>query len=381
VRILQLITRDQLRGAEVFAAELAGALTTRGHEVTLTPLYGGPPTLAVTPEVRRSAIDGKPRPGVSPALVRQLAGLLREETPDVIQANGSDTLKYAVMARFVARSRTPLVYRNISMVRQWGTGPVRRRILCMLLSRVERVASVSEASRRDLLATGALPDSRVIVIPRGIPVPETVDRAGARKRLSALGIDLGHQPILFHVGSHTPEKNHAQLIQAFSRIRSVMPEAGLVVLGAGPLTGEIRSLIDSTGLGAAISLLGARADIADLLPAADLLLLPSHIEGIPGAVLEAAAVEVPAVAYDVGGVSEVVRDGLTGALVPHDDLAAFTQAVLKLLSDDMVRLKMGRRAREYVITHHSLEASAAAFEGLYLELIANAASRGGDFRM
>jgi glycosyltransferase involved in cell wall biosynthesis len=89
--------------------------------------------------------------------------------------------------------------------------------------------------------------------------------------------------------------------------------------------------------------------------------------------LEAAAVEVPAVAYDVGGVAEVVRSGLTGLLVARDDVDGFAAAVLQLLGAEMTRREMGGNARQYVLEHHSLSTSAARFEDLYRQLLIKAA--------
>jgi len=350
----------------VFAARLSGQLAQRGHQVALAHLYRASETgLSLEAGVVQVDLGGVAMRGVSPGLVLRMSRCLKEFRPDVIQANGSDTLKYAVLSRRLAGSRAPLVYRNISMASHWAADPLRRRAVCMLLRRVDCIASVSEASRRDMIECCGLPASRVLCLARGVPVPLTVDRAGARALLAALIGAFDSRPLLFHVGSHTREKNLEGLLEIFGSVREQVPDALLVLLGTGPLTRKLEKSAEATGLRSSVRLLGARGDVADLLPAADVLLLPSHVEGIPGVVLEAGAAEVPAVAFDVGGVREVVATGVTGIAVPYGDVRAFSAAVVSLLRDQESRLAMGRRAREHVIAGHSLEVAGLRFEKLY----------------
>src|SRR5690606_12748645 len=98
---------------------------------------------------------------------------------------------------------------------------------------------------------------------------------------------------------------------------------------------------------------------------ADLLLLPSHTEGIPGVILEAGVQSLPSVAYGVGGVAEALRDGETGRLIPPGDEAGFAEAVTALLAAPERRAAMGRRARAFIEADYSLDRSVDAFEHLY----------------
>jgi L-malate glycosyltransferase len=378
VKILQLITQDQLRGAEMFASKLSEQLSSRGHAVTLVPLLASGPALEHPPGVDFTNLDGAlGGRGISPSLLLRLVRLLRKNAPDVIQANGSATLKYSVTARSVSGLDAPIIYRNISMLSHWGKDPVRRRAVCGLLARVDKIASVSEASREDLLSACGLAEDRVVTVLGGVQVPAEIDREGARSRVADLTGDRADGPLLFHVGSHTPEKNHEGLLEIFRKVREAVPGARLVLLGEGPLTPRIEADVADMGLRDSVWLLGARADAPELLAAADLLLLPSDVEGIPGVVLEAGAVEVPAVAYDVGGVREMVHDKVSGALVPYGDVQGFVTATIALLSAEETRRSLGRQAREDVIEHHALERSTDAFEALYREVIAQRSRRNG----
>jgi glycosyltransferase involved in cell wall biosynthesis len=134
----------------------------------------------------------------------------------------------------------------------------------------------------------------------------------------------------------------------FAEVRTAMPSAVLWVVGDGrerpALVGELREL----GVESATRLLGVRTDVANVLAAADLLLMTSDTEGTPGVVLEAALAGLPTVTTDVGGVSECVSDGVTGLLVAPDDEAGLAAATVRLLRDAPARDAMGAAAEAWV---------------------------------
>lgn len=400
LRIAQVVTRRQLRGAEVFAGQLAQDLAARGHAVVLAALYGpGEPPLepegVEITDLTRGLGSHRSR-GLSPGLVGSTAAFLRTWRPDVIQANGSDTLKYLVLARLLARSRTPLVYRNISLASAWLRGPAHRSWNRWLARRVEAVAAVSAASARDYREVHRLPPERIETIPIGTPVPERVDREGARRRLTEVRAEhAGDHPaeppgglpaggpgtleagalrgqVLLHAGSFTPEKDHAGLLRAFARVAERHPEARLVLAGDGPLRGEVEALAGSLGLGGRVLFLGARSDLAEWMAGADLLVLSSRIEGVPGVVLEAAARGLPVVATAVGSVPDAVGDGTTGLLVPPGDPEALAGALERLLADGELRSRMGAAGREHVRKHFALDGIVTRFEELYRRLAGGA---------
>jgi glycosyltransferase involved in cell wall biosynthesis len=376
LRLLQLVTRRQLRGAEVFAAQLSQGLAALGCEVVLAGLYapGEPPLAAAGVELLD--LGGRPRRGLSPGLARRLRRLVAARRPDLVQANGSDTLKYAVLALRGARPRPPLVYRSISIQSLWLRGALHRRWNRWLLHRADCVAAVSRGAADDLVATHGLAPERVSVLPLGTPAGPAPDPAAARARLAAAaGLDPAG-PLLVHVGSFTPEKDHALLLAAFREVRRRLPAARLVLLGDGPLRPEVERRAaaagwaagDTGGAAPAVRFLGARPDAAELAGGADLLVLSSRIEGTPGVVLEAAARGVPAVATAVGGLAEVVEHGRTGLLTAPGDAAELAGALLELLAAPERRRAMGRAARERVLERHDLGRVTRSFLELYRRL-------------
>jgi glycosyltransferase involved in cell wall biosynthesis len=369
MRILQLVTMRQRRGAEVFATQLSDALTERGHDVRVAGLYPAPVD-ALDP-IHAATID-LPVASRSRFSVSRLAAvvkLIRTVRPDVIQANGSETLKYSACAQRLTGHDIPIVYRNISMASQWVRGSTHRAWGRWLVRVFDHVTSVSEESGRDFGTTYAVPAERRSVIRRGILIPERVDRTAARRQLEALTGAGPDASLLVHIGSFSDEKNQGWLVDTFRRIHAARPEAHLVLIGAGELRDAVDARVRAHGLEACVHLLGQRADAAALVAAADLFVLPSKIEGIPGVVLEAAAQAVPSVATDVGGMREAVRDGETGLLVASGDENAFASAVLALLADESRRTAMGAAARQLVRERFSMAATASAFEALYATLL------------
>lgn len=359
----------QRRGAEVFAIQLSDALMGRGHEVLVAALYPAPSN-PLTPE-HAVTID-IPVASQAKMSLRRLSAvvaLLRDVRPDVVQANGSETLKYCSCARRIARYGGPVVYRNISIASQWVRGPVHRAWGRWLVRGLDHVASVSEESSRDFGLTYGVPADRRSVIHRGILIPPTVEKAAARRQLETLTGAGPHAPLLVHVGSFSEEKNQRWLVDTFRRIYAARPEVHLVLIGSGALRAAVEAQVRERGFSDCVHLLGQRDDAARLVAGADIFLLPSSIEGIPGVVLEAAAQAVPAVATDVGGVREAVRHRETGLLVAPDNADAFVSAVLELLQDESRCRAMGAAARTLVCERFRLGATASAFETLYSNLM------------
>lgn len=368
MKIVQLVTRLQRRGAEVFACQLSDELVARGHDVLVMGLYAGDD--AFRPRAARGEdLRGRSRMLPARALVARLAARLAAERPDLVQANGSDTLAYATLARRRLGARWPLVYRNIGMPGAWAPGALRRLWVWWHLRQVDRVVSVSRASAGEVARHYRVPASRITVIPRGTECRDLPPRAASRARLRAEAGLPPDAPVIVHVGSFTPEKDHAALLEAFGRVHARRPDARLVAIGDGPLLPVVRNAVAGRGWDDRVRLLGPRPDADDLAGGADVMALTSRTEGLPGVVLEAGAREVPTVGYGVGGVPEAIEDGRTGYVVPKGDLDRFTERVLSLLDDPALARRMGAQAAARVRAGFDLRSVADAFEQVYRELV------------
>lgn len=373
MRIMHVITRRELRGAEVVATDLCAQLARRGHAVMLVGLFDPPDRAAADSLTARleQVVDlgGPKRRGFSVRHTSALRKTVRQFRPDVVQANAFNALKFAALVRWAGRASWPLVYRNVGMASQWVTRPGQRLWGRFLLRQVALVVSVSEESREDFAATYRIARSRIRVTRQGVQVPPLPENAKWRRQLLQLIGCQDDAPLLVHVGNFAPEKNHIGLLDAFAQILCERPDSHLVLVGDGPLRAEVESRIEKLAMGQSVHLLGARADAACLVAGADLMLLVSHVEGIPGVVLEACARGVPVVATNVGGLAEIIENGQTGLLVPKDDMTALACEALRLLHNDDTRRRLGRAAHEFVSRHHSLEASVTECEEIYRSLV------------
>jgi glycosyltransferase involved in cell wall biosynthesis len=367
MKILQLVTRRQFRGAEVFAAELSKQLLQRNHAILFVGLYApANPPLEIEGAKHIDLITQKPR-FFSITLLRKLIQLIKTEKPDIIQANGSDTLKYVVTAKLFAKL-PPITYRNISMISVWITSPIKKWWVKTVMNQVDYVTSVGEFARQDFIKTLKYPELKIQVISRGIPIqPQHREEGKAilKKRFPHIG---DNDTILMHIGNFSPEKNHRFLLEVMEILKQKNPAIRLICLGEGVLWKEIENLIKLRKLDDHLLLFGFYNQPGQLLAAAEVSLLCSTVEGVPGVILEAGSHKVPAVAVNVGGVQEVVIDGKTGFLLPDFNPTAFADKVMELIDNNALRTEMGTQAHHLAQQNYDLEINADKFEQLYNQL-------------
>jgi glycosyltransferase involved in cell wall biosynthesis len=168
-------------------------------------------------------------------------------------------------------------------------------------------------------------------------------RAEARARLA---LPAGAR-VVGTVGNFTAKKDQATLLRAVASLRPAGDvETMLVLVGLGPLERDLRALAAELDIAERVLFAGSRDDVFALLPAFDVFALSSRFEGLPIALLEAMASGVAPVVTDVGGIPEVITDGVDGLLVAPGDPDALAAALAKLLEDDALRADVGARARE-----------------------------------
>jgi N-acetyl-alpha-D-glucosaminyl L-malate synthase BshA len=164
-------------------------------------------------------------------------------------------------------------------------------------------------------------------------------RAAARARYASSG-----EKILLHLSNFRPVKRVLDAVEVFARIATKIPSR-LLMVGDGPDRSAAEWLVNSKGLQHRVQFLGKQDRVHDLLPVADLMLMPSELESFGLAALEAMACRVPAIATRVGGVPELVEDGLTGMLFAVGDVEGMAAAAAELLSDEAKLAAMGQSAQ------------------------------------
>ncbi|WP_432478374.1 glycosyltransferase family 4 protein [Nocardioides sp. GXQ0305] len=334
-RILQLISRNQRRGAESAAVMLAEALTCRGYSTRLVALA----------QADEAVLPGVPVLGRHTLGPRTLLRLRAEvRAADVVIGHGSRTLPAMVAAAAGLRRR--LVYQNIGDPLFWAGDPWRRRRVRFLLARTSAVAALTEQTAAVLHDYLGVPTDRLHTIRnmrdgRRFRPPTDAERDEAR---AAFGLAPDDRAVAV-VGALSPEKRVDLALDAGARV----PGALVLVAGDGPERAALeRHAQRSAGR---VRFLGSLGDVVTLLHASDVVLMTSESEGVPGVLVEAGLCGVPAVSTDVGYVADVVADGDTGLLVGSDDAAEIGAAVVSVLADGD---RMGAAARRRCVERFEL---------------------------
>lgn len=365
MKILQLVTKRQYRGAEVFAANLSTELLGFGHSIVFAGLYKNNSDILKVEGAKNLDLHPKKSSGFSPIIVQSLAKLVNREKPDVVQCNGSDTLKYMVAASYFSK-RVPITYRNISTISEWIDSSLKLYTYKILFKRVDHVTSVGSESIRDLITTLSYPEEKTSVIRRGISI-KSFSSAFPDNLRKELGFGE-KEKIVMHIGNFSPEKNHEFLLDVFTRIKKENPEIKLVCVGEGVTFQTIRQQIKKQDLEDTVFLLGFRKDIPELLAQADCFALASKIEGVPGVILEAASQRVPTVATKVGGVPEVLIHEKTGFIIDDFDKKEFQKRLISLVTNSELNKKLGENAFNLVQKEFNPLSNALKFEKLYARL-------------
>jgi glycosyltransferase involved in cell wall biosynthesis len=222
---------------------------------------------------------------------------------------------------------------------------------------------VSEADKRRMIEVEGIPSRRLRVIPNAVPAPVP---AGHDVR-AELGIPAS-APVVVTVCQLRPEKAVEVLVESAALLRDRHPELRVLVAGEGAERGRLESLIKELGLADTVLLLGTRRDVPDILVAADVTVCCSDFEGTPLSVMEYMGAGKPVVATRVGGLPEVVQDGVHGLLVEPRDPVGLADALARLLEEEPLRRRLGEAARIRQQTTFDLDAAVRRIEELYDQL-------------
>jgi glycosyltransferase involved in cell wall biosynthesis len=325
-----------LGGQEVRTLNEARWTVERGWRV----LVAGQPDGRLLERARAAGLETAPVRMAGPVDPRALAGLvrlIRRERVSLVHTHSSiDAWLGGMAARFC---RVPVVRtRHVSIAIRRGFNPVYRWL-------ADRVITSGEAIRRLVVEVG-VPPERVIAIPAGVNLESFP--FGARAPATARELGLGH-PVIGSVAMFRGSKGHPQLLQAFAMIREKRPDATLLLVGDGIRRNWVEQLARDAKLSDAVVFTGFRPDVPALLATMDCFAQAStRTEGVPQALLQAFATGVPVVASRIGGIPEVVTDGVTGLLVESESVEALAAGIERVLDDPEAAAQRARAARALV---------------------------------
>ncbi len=380
IRVLHVITRLVLGGAQENTLLTVAHLDRLRYKVTLASGFSTGPEGSLEDQIpghiafeRIPELIRDPHPVKDMIALRMLHTLMRHERYHIVHTH---TTKAGLLGRIAARlAGVPLVVhtphghafhgylnsagsRALQLVEGW------------LARRTDRIICLTGAERQDHLRFCSGPPEKFEVIHSGVDVERFREaRLVSSQRMRRVFGLPEHGPLVGCVARLVPVKGVRYLLEAIPAVRAAIPHATVVLVGDGPLRGELERRAAALRLDGAVAFLGLRRDVADIIALCDVAVLPSLNEGMGRAAVEAFAAGRPVVGSRISGIQDVIVDGQTGFLVPPANSEALAHALIRCLTDPALTDAMGRRAQAEA-ERYGITQMITRIDRLYAELIA-----------
>lgn len=374
LRVLEMIDRPSLGGGQVHVLSLAKSLDREKFDVSVCSGGGGP----LVDELRKMdvphvAVPVFKRPSLRTR--REMAGILRRGDFDILHTHGG-------VAGFHGRpsgrdAGIPVIVHTLHGIHYLHYGSALLRRASILLERrfsrfTDCVVCVSETDLRNAAEFKLAPPGKLKLIRNGIDASGLVRPFDPAAKKAELGLDPG-RPVAGTVARLHRQKGLASLVRASRKIGEHVPGVRILIAGGGPLRDELAGEIKKERAENIVMLLGERPDAAEVLSLLDVFVLPSLWEGLPYALLEAAALGKPIAASAVDGITEVIRDGETGLLFPPGDPDKLADAAIRLFRDPQLASRLAENARTTIPPAFTLRRMVEEIGELYSTLFARKA--------
>jgi glycosyltransferase involved in cell wall biosynthesis len=354
MHILHVETGRHLYGGALQVLFLIKGLKKQGCRSTLVCANGSKigEAASVAATIHEVPMAGE----LDPRFVLQLERVIRAECPDIVHVHsrrGADF--WGIIAARLNRTKVVLTRRVDNPEVPWAAQMKYR--LC------DSVITISEGIRQVLFSEG-IPAHKVVCIPSGVAIEQYNQGCKSGWFCSQFGL-RPHDKVIGVIGQLIPRKGHRYLIEAAPEILKHYPETRFLFFGQGPLQRHLEQLSKSIHIADKVHFAGFRTDLERILPCLDLVVHPATMEGLGVSLLQAAAAGVPIVATRVGGIPEIVHDGVNGLLVPPNDALSLMSAVIRLLGDPDRTSAMGRAGRQLIRKEFSTDKMVAGNLSVY----------------
>jgi len=367
-RILHLISSAGLLGAERVLLELALETKQAGFKVSIGVFENSRnPNLALGEEAKALGLEVEIFPckgRFDKNTIQMIRGYLEKKFIQIIHSHNYKSNFYARKA--IRRNDVRWVVTNHG--RRFGPTLFFYNLLdAFLVRKADRLIAVS-GEIADKMRLAGIRKERICLIENGININRFTGNGSGESVKESLGIKKEAR-VIASVGSLTKEKGHAYLCEAAPRIIERFPEAIFLLVGDGLEREGLEQKAVSLKIRGKVIFAGMRKDIPEILSMVDVFVLPSLLEGLPIALLEAQAAKVPIIATSVGAIPKVVDDGVTGILIPPKAPEAIEKAIIRILSNKKASQEMAEKGFEKVKDIFSSEKMAAKYFSVYKELI------------
>lgn len=359
-------------GARVFL-QLAKGLINRSYKVFVACVPDG----ELAPLLLEAGIEILPVDFKSKNTLRiiwQTYRQLRAHSIDIVNSQGGRADFHIRIAAKLAKVNG-IISTVAMLVEGYDVTPFKRAIYVVMDRWTERFVGrfivVSEALRKSLISNHRIQHDKIVTIYNGVELKE-YQPSDSGESFPKLREEYKIEDGMFLIGAVGRlvwQKGFEYLIQAAKEISSCSPKVKMLIVGDGPLRGELHELASNLGVGDKVIFTGFRDDIKEVLSSIDLLVVSSLLEGFPMVTLEAMAMAKPIVATNINGIIEQISDGEEGLLVPPKNPEALAAAVVRLIQDKSLAAKIGMAARNKVKTHLSVEKMVTETEEVYLSFL------------
>lgn len=332
-RVLFIVDSFNVGGTESQVAQIAQRLVRLGISVTIGCLKAEGPLLEAVRSAKIEIVEFRLGNSLyalrSQREILRLARFIQKRKFEVVHTHDLWSNLMGVPAAWIAR--TPIIIssqRDLAHL-PWYT-PFRRKVIARVHRMADRVVANCSAVRDVLLSEMGISADHVCTIRNGVNVERLAQTQNQRRRFFP-EISDDQKLVAVVANMSSPVKGHAYLLDAARKIRESVPGVVFVLIGDGPLRAGLERDISDANLKECFIFLGKRDDAPLLLRCCDISLSPSLAEGLPNAVLEGMAAGLPVIATRVGGIPEIVEDGVSGVLIAPKSGEAIAKAVVQVL--------------------------------------------------
>lgn len=386
IKILRIISRLNIGGPAIHTILLSHELDKMGYQTILVKGSEG------VKEGNMMALAQEK--GVKPVLIPDLGReidlkkdmkalykiykLIKSERPDIVHTH---TAKAGAVGRIEAwlAGVPTIVHTFHGHVFEGYFGRLKTWIFIIIeriLARLtDSIITLSEGLKKELVNIKIAPSSKISIIPLGLELDRFIS-PDVRKNRFKTSLGIAPDTLLVGiVGRLVPIKGHRVFLEAVRKIMKLrldisdLQPVKFIVIGDGELRSELEEYTDGLDIREHVIFTGFRADLPDIYADTDIIVLSSYNEGTPVSLIEAMTAGVPIVATKVGGVSDLIHDGVTGLLVPAGDADALAAGVIRLLDDPALRKQMGENAKKAVYPKYDVSNLVKNMDELYNMLL------------